>query len=454
MNLQHRTTLIRSQMRLYCAPQSKVRTTAYHESGGGNASNTATAMALLSRACVFAAAPSAEPFTVKLCTKIGDDDMGKQLIEELEQAGVDLSSTLFIVGSKGTTTGLTNVIVSESEQTRTCLHTPGTCGEIGPSDVANNNCLDEVFRGVVHLHTDCRHTEAALMLAREAKRRGIPVSIDIEKDRSSKAQDSLLEEADLVFTSSDYTEALLNRLNKEYEEERDLLPLEDLNIVAPNNCRLCDTDTDLYAHTIKPSAYISRRCGRQGKQVVVTKGDQGSLSILTTLITEKCLPSNESFLSNQLEISQKGADHVLAHHIFTERSRRLAPIDKVRSISATYDIRKAGVLTNVKIVDTTGAGDAFIGGFLISRLFLFGGSSSSSDSVQSCLDFASWVSGRKLRGYGSRSALPTAADLDKILGRTPADVQVSLRKLLGPFRGQSHPETRESICQSKRSSTN
>lgn len=403
--------------------QSKVRTTAYHEFGGGNAANTATTMALLCRATIFI-----DRINVKLCSKIGDDYVGKQLIEALKQAGVDLSSPLFKVGEAGTSTGLTSIIVSELEQTRTCLHTPGTCGEITTADVESVN-LEEVFGDVIHIHTDSRHTEAALILAREAKQRGISVSIDIEKDRNSKALDRLLEEAGIIFTNSDQIEGYLNRLTREYEEAKDLIRLKKPNIVASNsNCILCDKDMDLYAHVIKPSAYFTRIFGQNGKLVVITKGEQGALCVLTTAITKSKLQSDDTAISNQLEISQDKSDLVRVQHIFAERSRLSS--DSV-TYSAIYDVNKAGVLTNGNVVDTTGAGDAFIGGFLLSRFV-----HEYKDSMQSGLEFGCWVSGRKVQGYGARSALPSATDVDEILGKTPTDVQTSLRKLLSPFRAQ------------------
>jgi sugar/nucleoside kinase (ribokinase family) len=168
----------------YPTADAKVRTTAYNEIGGGNAANTATAMALLSGASFLR--DKNMNIRTKLLTKVGDDYIGKQLIEELKDAGVDLTCPLFRIGEKGTTTGITSIIVSELEQTRTCLHTYGTCGELTLQDVASVN-MDEIFEHVVHFHSDSRHTDAALVLAREARKRGIPVSLDVEKDRNTVA---------------------------------------------------------------------------------------------------------------------------------------------------------------------------------------------------------------------------------------------------------------------------
>lgn len=58
----------------YPEADTKVRTTAYHEIGGGNAANTAPALALLKDAEVF----SGSNLSVKLLTKLGDDYVGKQ----------------------------------------------------------------------------------------------------------------------------------------------------------------------------------------------------------------------------------------------------------------------------------------------------------------------------------------------------------------------------------------
>ena len=53
-------------------PDEKVKTTAYNEVGGGNAANTATAIALLSQASIFGG-----QFTVKLLAKVGDNIIGE-----------------------------------------------------------------------------------------------------------------------------------------------------------------------------------------------------------------------------------------------------------------------------------------------------------------------------------------------------------------------------------------
>ena len=196
----------------YPHADSKVRTIAYHESGGGNAANTACAMALLCDASLF----KSENFRIKLLSKVGDDYIGQQLKDELQKSGVDVS--LVFIGDHGTTTGFTSVIVSEAEHTRTCIHTPGTCGEVTLVDIASEN-LEELFANVVHVHSDSGNADVSLVLAQEAHRRNIPISVDAEKDRRPKSMDQLLEIADMVFTNTSQLNDYLDRRTRELEAE-------------------------------------------------------------------------------------------------------------------------------------------------------------------------------------------------------------------------------------------
>lgn len=247
----------------YPKPDAKIRTTAYHEVGGGNAANTASAMALLSNASIF----GKQKIRVKLLTKIGDDHIGYQLSEELRQAGVDLSSPLFRKGD-GTSTSLTSIVVSEEEHTRTCIHTPGTCGELTATDVSSVD-FDDLFAGVVHLHSDARHTEAAFLVAQEACNRGIPVSVDAEKDRGI-FMDKLLELCTTVFTNSQQLGDYIDRQTLQLENQLGRKQLPEPNIVGGGPP---DAKVDIYAKSILPNSFFLRWYGSSSanKQVVITQ---------------------------------------------------------------------------------------------------------------------------------------------------------------------------------------
>lgn len=248
----------------YPRADAKVRTTAYHEMGGGNAANTACAMALLCDASLF----KNENFRIKLLSKVGDDYIGQQLKDELQKSGVDVSLLCF--GGQGTTTGFTSVIVSEAEHTRTCIHTPGTCGELTLADVALEN-LEELFANVVHVHFDSRNAKVSLMLAQEAHRRNIPISVDAEKDRHTKSLDQLLEIADMVFTNSSQLDGYLDRWTGELEAEHKRQPL-----AVPVISTICGNPSllEICAKGIFPCHFFQRWYGaktNKKRELIITK---------------------------------------------------------------------------------------------------------------------------------------------------------------------------------------
>ena len=252
----------------YPAADSKVRTTSYYEEGGGNAGNTSCAMALLRDAKLF----SDKNIQIKLLTKVGDDVVGQQLTQELESFHVDTSSPLFLKGPPGSTTSFTTIIVSsniheEEQPTRTCLHTPGTCGNLTIDDALSVD-LDEVFHNVVHLHSDSRHAECSLFLAKEAKKRGISISSDVEKDRSNKALDELIGISDMLFTNSSCLIPYLERLDFELETERNREAIPKPTVKINGSIETLD---DVYARSFIPSTFFSRWYLEPKKQIVVTQ---------------------------------------------------------------------------------------------------------------------------------------------------------------------------------------
>ena len=202
----------------YPRQDEKIRTTNTVDMSGGNAANVAAALALLSTSTYArhgessASSSSTTPaqqqraaVRVGLLTKVGDDDAAVRLKADLESKGVDCSSRLFVM-QPNTTTSITTVIASESEHTRTCLHSPGSCGELTVEEIehvlSSSEDGDDLFRNVILFHSDTRHTAAAVALAKEARRRGIPISVDVEKDRGP-VREELVAKASIVFGNED-----------------------------------------------------------------------------------------------------------------------------------------------------------------------------------------------------------------------------------------------------------
>jgi len=246
----------------YPIADAKVRTTGYNEVGGGNAANTASTMGFLKDATFL----KEQNISVKFVSKVGDDSVGQQLINELEESNVE---TLFCKGPPTSNTAFTTIIVSEKEHTRTCIHTPGSCGEISESDLSTFN-MDEVFENVVHLHSDSRNTVACLFFAREARARGIKVSCDCEKDRKTTALDELIQIADILFTNSSHLGPYLDRLDLDLEEVNSRQSLPKVSVVA-DSLNEYTSYIDLYAKSLAPSAFFMRWYSQFEKEVIVTQ---------------------------------------------------------------------------------------------------------------------------------------------------------------------------------------
>lgn len=394
----------------YPEPDSKIRTTAYHEYGGGNAANTATAMSRLG-ASQWLQSEQQHPLRIQLATKIGSDSMGELLKKELLNDGVDLCNPLFVV-SQDRTTSVTTVIVSHKDTTRTCMYTPGTCGELTMADIEETT-FDDILKDVVHFHSDSRHTDAALVVAKEAKRRGISVSVDAEKDRHTTSLDELLVLADTIFTNSGQIDEYLTRRSAELITERSMTPLVP-SLPLTRSC-LDDKETKEILHLLRPSIFYSQFYQQARKEVVVSKGNRGALAVVCQHIDEVGSRAEDAYTID----SDSGLARMLIEHQFT--------INGERSFRAQYMLNTVGVIPVSDVVDTTGAGDAFIGAFLVSSLLL------PSLDRECTLAFSSWVGGCKLGGPGARSAIPARDKVDRDLGVNVEQAHKSLVKLVGNF---------------------
>jgi sugar/nucleoside kinase (ribokinase family) len=617
--------------------------------------------------------------TIKLCTRIGNDSIGIQLIKELDNVGIDLTSPLFQVDDtvldtklntttgiattttkkRHSTTSIATVIVATNDNstndnknnnpiksvdstqtresntskapTRTCIFTPGTCGELSIDDIeipidnstkskkknkkqinTNNNnnkiTMDDIFHGnVILLHCDGRHTDVALQLAKEANRRTIPISIDVEKDRSSKSLDELLIEADIIFTNSTHQmTTYLNRLND--DQQKNSIRIEDnLDIdgdddtdkssndydnvgsqkkVIPrtqedmvdrysnatieviqmiendDDTNRSNTDDDsssnnqfgttnsvtstletilkssdeqyrrirLLLDSIQFSNYFTRwypnTGGAKNKQIITMHGHHGAVRVVTesvqvqqakgTILTNNNkdldnVDNNNELQNENVIITLHDTNHSSIQHSFTteaitqsdsnnsikvgsiqsqlqpseqrqqqKENKKIVELPKSNNdnlqttkidYSASYRIDTVGVLEVISgmssvVVDTTGAGDAFIGAYLLSciaRDYIWKVDDSPDTSNEhhnhqrhqikqqdiqkhspktaikpftnyQCIQFATWVAGQKVRGYGARSAIPKPSDVDGILGTTIDQVQDYLHHSIGTFQ--------------------
>jgi sugar/nucleoside kinase (ribokinase family) len=396
---------------------SKIRTEAYHEVGGGNAANTASAIALLKSASFL----SQHNLVVKLMTKVGDDYIGKQVVRQLQDTGVDLSSPLFQYAGQGTTTGFTTIIVSDRESTRTCIHTPGTCGELTLLDLKQLN-LDQIFQNVIHLHSDLRHAEVALELAREARRRGLTVSVDAEKDRNNHFQHELQQLSTTLFTNSEQLEEYFEKYGRRLEQiqKRPGLRTSPTKIVCSSHFSVSPATREALASCIRPSLFYLHWFGDQqrNKEVIITRGSMGALKITPESFSDP-LEEEKGDITTVIHVAEGGE--------FT-----------VARSATRFLVNSTGVLKEVNIVDTTGAGDGFIGAYLACMV-------AEKTDIDLAMTLGAWVGGKKCEGPGARTALPTGDQVDRELGTTVREIKSRLSKLLCPFGEKGQIMTPESL---------
>lgn len=420
----------------YPKADAKVRTTFYHECGGGNAANTAAAIGKLCSAKILlqtCESTSQPKLSVRYLGKVGRDVIGETLILEMQESNVDITTPLFRLGPVGSTTSFTTIVVSEEEHTRTCFHTLGTAGELTLDDVnqiLGSPEVEKVFENVVHLHSDTRNTEASLAMAKAAKQRGITVSIDCEKDRNSEALDELLVVCDVLFTESSGLEAHIRRLTKEAEIQFGRSPLLTPTIRTEGLTQNLSTATiDTIVRSLRPSSYFARWHASFRREVIVTQGCKGVLGFRPTGTPSQTAtdPSTSHPFNNVVLKPGKNDNNVkspfVLHHSFC---------DGFISIDVEYQVFLVGTLQNVNIVDTTGAGDAFVAGFLVSRIAVTG-TEDDDDSFLFDLQFGTFVGGKKIEGPGARTAQPFGRDIDTILGHDLQTIKESLGKQVGLF---------------------
>ncbi|KAI9114776.1 hypothetical protein K1719_014474 [Acacia pycnantha] len=133
--------------------------------GGGNAADALTCVACLG-------------LKPRLISKVADDAQGKGILDELKVDGVDTS---FMVVFEWGTSPFTYIIVDSQTKTRACIHTPGH-PPMALEELSVSSLL-AALDGVRIVYFDVRLHETALVIARKAVRKGIPILIDVERLR-------------------------------------------------------------------------------------------------------------------------------------------------------------------------------------------------------------------------------------------------------------------------------
>ncbi|XP_015892150.3 uncharacterized protein LOC107426468 [Ziziphus jujuba] len=328
----------------YPKPDDKIRSTSLKVGGGGNAGNALTCASRLG-------------LNARLITKVADDSQGKGILDELQADGVDTS---FMVVSEGGNSPFTYVIVDEQTKTRTCINTPGYPPMI--PDELSQSSLSSALDGARIVYSDVRLHETALVIAQEALRRNIPILIDSERKR--EGLDDLLKLASYVVCSAKFPQAWTE---------------------APS----------------VPSALVSILLRLPNiKFVIVTLGEDGCIMLERSANED---PQTEEIdVDSLLELLKQQKDDNTAIPTCVSSSVTKLRANKFGTVHGRLIVGTAEKIPPSELVDTTGAGDAFIGAVLYAIC--------TNMPAEKMLPFAAQVAAACCRGLGARTALPHGTD--------------------------------------------
>ncbi|XP_073012587.1 uncharacterized protein [Typha latifolia] len=303
-----------------------------------------------------ASSPSLPPFPDKRVV-VADDAQGRNVLMELQADGVDASH---IVVAKEGNSPFTYIIVDNQTKTRTCIHTPGYPPML-PEDLTKTS-LFSALENANLVYFDGRLHETALVVAEEASQRKIPILIDAERKR--EGLDDLLNLATFVVCSKRFPQAWTTASSTPAALVSMLLRLPNL------------------------------------KFVIVTLGEEGSIMLERSVndASEKEETDVESLLESLKQNIDASATTPMC---ISSKSLRISA-DGIGAVSGRLFLGTAEVIPPSELVDTTGAGDAFIGAVLYGIC--------AGMSPEKMLPFAAQVAAAGCRALGARSGLPWRAD--------------------------------------------
>ncbi|KAK7245279.1 hypothetical protein RIF29_40118 [Crotalaria pallida] len=325
-------------------PDDKVRTTSFKVQGGGNAGNAITCTARLG-------------LKPRLISKVADDAQGRDILNELQADGVDTS---FIVVSKGGSSTFSYVLIDNQTKTRTSIYTPGDPPMM--LDDLSQSMLLSAFDEARLVYFDGMSTETALFVAQEAARSNIPILVEAESPR--EGLDELLKLADFAVCSARFPQAWTQ---------------------APSI----------------PNALVSMLLRLPNiKFVIVTLGEDGCLMLERSANEDADIEERD--VESFLEILYKEKDDSLAVPTCISSVVTKFKAKGIGALCGRFFVGTAEKIPDSELVDTTGAGDAFIGAIIYAIC--------ANMAPEKMLPFAAQVAASKCRALGARTGLPHRTD--------------------------------------------
>ena len=310
------------------------------------------------------------------------------MIKGLEDNHIDTSD--IVISPSPSQTGFVYVIVDNETKTRTCLATLPNA-EITDEEISSR-IKANVLNNVSLIHFDSRHTQAAVTLASLASSLSIPISIDLEKDRPPYLR-KLLPYCNIVFTNEHAVQKLFDNVGSKHSGL--------IKVIGKNN----DSDSimkeeellrraSLMAYSFSNDNIIDSKV----HTIISTLGSTGSILIrkknissnINSLLSSKSNDHNVSDLQKQLSNCSIRVKH---YEYYPDDSNDIYEVLTCSCIKLNPD----------EVVDTTGAGDSYIGGFLVGYV--------SGLSLDECMKIGTLVATNVIKNEGARLGIISGQQL-------------------------------------------
>lgn len=369
----------------YPLPDEKIRTLSLSLTGGGNCGNTMSTIGILGSSLFN---NNDINIRSKIITKIADDSNGNFVKKGLKDNCIDIND--IIVSPSPSETGFVYVIVDSETKTRTCLATLPNA-EI-TDDELSSKLKNDVLKDVSLIHFDSRHTQAAAKLASIANSLSIPMSIDLEKDRPPYLR-KLLPYCNIVFTNENAVQKLFDNVN---------------NVNMSGTIKIIDDDnTDdaimeekelirrvsLMAYSFSTNNIIDSKV----HTVISTLGSTGSI-----LIRKKNIVHSNTLLSSKSDDNEINDLKIqLAKCKISTKHYEYYPDNE----TDVYEILTCSCvkLDQNEVIDTTGAGDSYIGGFLVGYI--------TGLSLVECMKVGTLIATNVIKKEGARLGIMSGVEL-------------------------------------------
>ncbi|KAJ0967471.1 hypothetical protein J5N97_024388 [Dioscorea zingiberensis] len=326
-------------------PDEKVRTENVRVLGGGNCGNALTCAARLG-------------LKPRIITKVAEDGNGKTILAEFDRDGVDTS---YVAISKEGSSMFSFVIVDDQTKTRTCIYTPALPTMV-LDDLPRSKLLS-AMDGARFVYLDCSLEGIDFAVAGEAAQMNIPIVIDAER----------------VIPGLD-----------------DLLHLASYVVCAENFPQAWTAAPSIACALVSLLLQFPRT-----KFVIVTLGSNG------------CIMLERSFSGEDPNMKTKDIENLVGSLKLRIEKTQPTPIcisspimrlsaDGIGTVNGRLLLGTAESIAPSELVDTTGAGDAFVGAVLYALC--------AGMSPEKMLPFAAQVAAASCREMGARPGLPQRTD--------------------------------------------